>query len=194
MSSAAPSAGAPPRTVPGGLELAAIAAMTPDRVIGRAGGLPWHHPADLRFFKHVTSGHAVLMGRRTFESIGRPLPGRLNLVWTRSAALPGAAGHPDVRSLADPASELPPLLHGRTPPLFVIGGARVYRALLPFCETVYLTVIDEPHAGDTWLPEFEHDFLPPETLDRQGPCHFMRYQRKSAPAPLADLAADRRPA
>ena len=170
-----------------GFEVAAIAAMTPDRVIGRAGGLPWHHPADLRFFKQTTLGHPVLMGRRTFESIGRPLPGRLNLVWSRRQERSGG-DHPEVRRLSDPATELPALMQGQEPPLFVIGGAMVYRALLPHCHLVYLTVVDEPHEGDTWLPRFEDDFLPPETLGREGPCLFLRYRRKSTPAPLAALA------
>lgn len=164
--------------------LAAIAAMTPDRVIGFRDALPWHHPADLRFFKQTTLGHPVLMGRRTFESIGRPLPGRLNLVWTRAEKLDGH--EPDETRLAlvrDPATDLPPLLTGLNAPLFVIGGAMVYRALLPHCSHVYLTLIEESHEGDTWLPPFEQDFQPPETLAVEPPCRFLLFKRRQPPTP-----------
>ena len=173
----------PGQTIP--FPLAAIAAMTPDRVIGRNDTLPWHHPTDLRFFKQTTLGHPVLMGRRTFGSIGRPLPGRLNLVWTRADELAGHdTGGDNLRLVRDPVTDLAPLLRGQKAPLFVIGGAMVYQALLPYCSLVYLTMIEAEHVGDTFLPAFEEEFLPPETLGIEPPCRFLLYRRRTPPAAL----------
>jgi dihydrofolate reductase len=128
----------------------AIAAMSANRIIGRDGALPWRLPEDLKFFRAVTTGHPVIMGRKTWESRGRPLPGRRNIVLSRAmAALEGAQV---VRSL----EELDAL--GLEGDAFVIGGAEIYRLLLPRCAAVYLTVLTEDAEGDTAFPEFEPDF------------------------------------
>lgn len=151
--------------------LAAIAAMDARRVIGNAGALPWHHPEDLKFFKRTTLGHPVLMGRTTFESIGRPLPGRQNLVLSRT--LPEREGVTVIRDLGGLGAHC---AEGET--VFVIGGAQVYAWLLPYCETLYLTLVSGEHEGDTFFPAFEADFELVEVLGRTEELEFRRYARK----------------
>ena len=154
--------------------LAAIVAMASNRVIGRDGTLPWHFPEDLQFFKRTTLGHPILMGRATFESIGRPLPGRQNIVL--SSSLAPRDGITLIRSLADLPAACPDAQK-----IFVIGGARLYQELLPACSELYLTYIDQPHEGDTFLPPFEHLFDLAETLQKSPPLEFRRYVRKTPP-------------
>jgi dihydrofolate reductase len=134
------------------LRLTAVVAMTPERVIGRDGGLPWNLPEDLAFFKRTTSGHPIVMGRKTFESIGRPLPKRRNIVLTRDETW--SADGVEVIHRPDGLVELPGIA-GR---VFVIGGAEIYAAFLPELEDLLVSHIYENHAGDTWFPEFESRF------------------------------------
>lgn len=155
-------------------ELAAIVAMASNRVIGRNGTLPWHFPEDLQFFKRTTLGHPILMGRATFESIGRPLPGRQNIVL--SSSLAPRDGITLIRSLAELPSVCPD-----SQKTFVIGGAQLYQELLPACSELYLTYIDQPHEGDVLLPPFEHLFDLVETLQQSPPLEFRRYTRKTPP-------------
>ena len=126
-----------------------IVAVADDGAIGIKGGLPWHISADLKYFKRVTMGAPVIMGRTTYESIGRPLPGRLNIVLT-SRDIPGVAC---VRSL-EAAFEAA----GDVPECFVIGGASVYRAALESADKLYLTCIHTniPEA-DAYFPEINSD-------------------------------------
>jgi dihydrofolate reductase len=124
-----------------------IVATDPRLAIGRGGTLPWHYPEDLRFFKETTLGHLVLMGRRTFESIGRPLPGRENVVLTRSGF-----HHPGVRCIRA-VGEVERLLAAGDRDLFVIGGAQVYEAMAPLIDEWIVTRIPEVAEGaDTFLP------------------------------------------
>ncbi len=131
------------------MRVALIVAMAKNRVIGREQRLPWHLPADLRHFKKITMGHPIIMGRRTFESIGRPLPGRKNIVVTRQRDFQ-AKGCEVVHSLeealraAEPAEEA-----------FIIGGAELYRQALPLAEKIYLTLLDAEIEGDTFFPELD---------------------------------------
>ncbi|HCN29123.1 MAG TPA: dihydrofolate reductase [Verrucomicrobiales bacterium] len=155
--------------------LAAIVAMDARRVIGRGGALPWHHPEDLRFFKRTTLGHPVLMGRTTFESIGRPLPGRRNVVLSR--AMPEREGVTVIRDLAELERAC-----GGEEKVFVIGGAQVYAELLPRCGEVYLTLVAGEHEGDAFLPPFEHLFDLKEVLGRTDELEFRRYERKRTEA------------
>jgi len=152
------------------MALRAIAAMSLNRVIGKEGKLPWHIPADFQWFKKTTSGHAVLMGRKTYESLGRPLPNRRNLVATR-ASLPHA-GVEIVRDLQafDPA----------TYPcdVWVIGGAEIYRQMLGRCEELYLSMIPRIIEGDTFFPEFEDQFDLVETPLKQPEFEVRRYRRR----------------
>lgn len=127
----------------------AIAAMSRDRVIGAGGKIPWHISEDLKFFKRTTLGHVIVMGRKTFESLGKPLPGRENWVLSRSASIEGA------RVFRNPSEIVPP---GDGREVFVIGGAELYAALLPQCREILLTLVDLRVAGDTWFPEFESEF------------------------------------
>ena len=152
----------------------AIAAMTRvGRVIGRAGKTPWHLPAELRWFKEATADGVVLMGRRTFEAIGRPLPGRLNLVATRGSL----AGKPDVRTVADLAAFRPESYAPRV--VWVIGGAEVFSQTLPRCEAVYLSLMDQEVAdGDTFFPTFESDFPVAETVRRETGFEVVRFSRR----------------
>jgi dihydrofolate reductase len=153
--------------------LSAIVAMSSNRVIGRNGTLPWHFPEDLKFFKRTTLGHPILMGRATFESIGRPLPGRQNIVL--SSTLAPTEGITIIRDLADL-----PAVCTVTDKVFVIGGARLYEALLPQCSELFLTYINEPHEGDVFLPPFEHLFDLADTDPATPPLEFRRYVRKSS--------------
>ncbi|MCX6867382.1 MAG: dihydrofolate reductase [Verrucomicrobia bacterium] len=132
--------------------LTAIVAMTPGRVIGRAGAMPWHLPEDLTFFKRVTTGHPVVMGRKTFEAIGRPLPQRRNIVLTRNPAwsAPGV----EVIHRPDDLTQLP----GLEGPVFIIGGAEIYAAFLPATAELLVSKLFAEHAGDTRFPEFESAF------------------------------------
>jgi dihydrofolate reductase len=120
--------------------------MADNGVIGRDGKLPWHLPDDLKYFKVVTFGKPVLMGRRTFDSIGKPLPGRRNLVLTRTPAAPRSdieyvQGIAEARALAAGATEL-----------CVIGGAQVFALSLPLATRIYLTRVHAQVAGDTCFP------------------------------------------
>lgn len=128
----------------------AIAAMSRNRVIGLDGELPWHLPEDFRWFKQMTAGQAVLMGRKTYTSLGKPLPGRVNIVVTRGPALPAVETLHDLEAL-DPERWLPR-------ELWVIGGAEIYRQLLPRCSDLYLTIVDRDVEGDAFFPPHENLF------------------------------------
>ncbi|MDO8466566.1 MAG: dihydrofolate reductase [bacterium] len=144
------------------MKLSIIAACSQGRVIGKDGQLPWRLPADLKRFKKITSGHAVVMGRKTAESIvgllGGPLPGRVNYVLTRSSdfnplsALSGGggAGFHKVKSLHEVVASIE--MTGETE-LFFIGGAQVFSAVLHLVDKLYLTCIDEGFEGDAYFPE-----------------------------------------
>jgi len=136
--------------------------MAANRVIGRAGALPWHLPEDLKFFKALTLGHPVVMGRKTFESIGRPLPKRRNIVLSRAPAAGSSAwSAPGIEVMHSP-DDLGTLgLSGR---VFVIGGAEIYRLLLPLCSSVMVTKVHAPCEGDAFMPVFEADFPVAERL------------------------------
>ena len=154
----------------------AIAAMTRNRVIGRAGTLPWHLPEDFRWFKRATTGGALLMGRKTFESIGRPLPGRLSLVVTRGALPAGAVG-PDVVAVPDLAAFR---AEDYTPrEVWVAGGAEIYRQTLGQCDELYLSLVDREVEGDTFFPSFEEDFELAEVVLQQPEFEVRRYVRKT---------------
>ena len=131
-------------------ELVMLAALDRQRAIGRGNELPWRLPDDLKRFKRLTLGKPILMGRKTAESLGRALPGRLNLVLSRSGDAP-YAGMQVVRSL-DQALEVA----GEAEQLCVIGGGEIYALCLPLATRMYLTHVDtEVVAADAWFPEFE---------------------------------------
>lgn len=128
------------------MKLAIIAAVARNRGIGKSGTLPWHISEDLRRFKRLTSGHAVLMGRKTYESIGHPLPNRRNVVLT-STPLPG------VETYSSPADALAALAQEER--VFVIGGGTLYSQFLAWADEVYLTIVEREVKADTFFPEYE---------------------------------------
>jgi len=150
----------------------AVVAMASNRVIGRNGGLPWKLSADLKWFKKVTLGFPIVMGRVTMESIGRPLPGRRNLVISRSLA-----SVPEGFELVPSCEAAMEALAGETE-ASVIGGAQIYREMMPLCDEVLLSYVFHPYEGDTLLPEFEDDFEMTEVLYRDEDFELRRYVRR----------------
>ncbi|KKW32412.1 MAG: Dihydrofolate reductase [Parcubacteria group bacterium GW2011_GWA1_53_13] len=121
-----------------------IAAVGRNRELGLGNGLLWHIPEDLKRFKALTLGHPVIMGRKTFESIGKPLPGRTNLVVSRSAL-----------SLEDALAQAKKLDKEE---VFIIGGAQIYEQALPYADRLYLTLIEDTKEADAFFPEYEKLF------------------------------------
>ena len=165
------------------VRLILVAALDAERVIGRDGGMPWHLPDDLRRFRALTRGHTVLMGRRTYESLGRPLPERVNRVLTRDPAFRA----PGIEVVHDLQAALAPTPDGE---LYVIGGAELYRQTLPAADTLELTLIDARIGGDTYFPPFDaRDWREVERLDHPADARhaqafaFVRLQRRD-PSPL----------
>lgn len=153
------------------LHLTAIVAMTPDRLIGIGGSLPWHLPEDLAFFKRTTSGHPVVMGRKTFESIGRPLPSRRNIVLTRDAgwSAPGV----EIIHRPEDLQNLPDL-KGR---VFIIGGSEIYAAFLGQLDDLLVSHLFATYSGDTFFPKFEHLFSINEVLETHAAFEVKRWSR-----------------
>ena len=148
----------------------AIAAMSLNRVIGAQGKIPWHLPEDLRFFKRTTVGHIVLMGRKTYESLGKPLPARENWV-VSSHPLPEVRVIQDLGEIAEPCD-------GRE--IFLIGGAKLYAALLPRCAELLLTLVKREVSGDVLFPPFEDAFCLEEVLQTSDQLEIRRYKRRAA--------------
>jgi dihydrofolate reductase len=127
-----------------------IAAVAENGVIGQENKLPWHLPADLKHFKAMTLGKPVLMGRKTWESLGRPLPGRHNIVITRQVGYKVPAGVTVAASLEKALT-----LAGQEAEVMVIGGAQIYRQALPLADKVYLTRVALSPTGDTFFPDLD---------------------------------------
>jgi dihydrofolate reductase len=145
----------------------AIAAMSLNRVIGRGAEIPWHLPEDFKWFKETTMGGVLVMGRRTFESIGRPLPGRETVVLSRSGF-----AHDEVRTVGnldelDPANE--------TRPMFIAGGAQVYEQALPRCSDLLLTIVKREVEGNVFFPEFEDRFTEKSVLREEEEFRIVHY-------------------
>lgn len=131
------------------MRLTLVAAMDNNRVIGKDNAMPWHLPADLAHFKKVTMGYPVVMGRKTHESIGRPLPGRENIILSRNPDI-HIAGCTMIRSLDE--------LEQREEELMIIGGGTLYRQLMPHAYRMILTIIDtELPGGDAWFPSWDEE-------------------------------------
>jgi dihydrofolate reductase len=143
--------------------------MSLNRVIGKEGKIPWHIPEDFKWFKKTTAGAAILMGRKTYESLGRPLPNRRNLVVTRGTDLPGVEM---VRDLETFRPEDYPC------DVWVIGGAEIYRQMLGRCEALYLSLIPRVVEGDTFFPAFEDQFDLAGTILKQPQFEVREYLRK----------------
>lgn len=123
-----------------------VVAMDKERVIGRDNQLPWHLPADLTHFKRITMGHVIVMGRKTYEAIGRPLPGRTNVILTKNPAYQ-VDGCLIMHTVEDVLQRF------SNEPIDVIGGAQIVRLFLPYVDTLHLTIIDASFPGDVYFPE-----------------------------------------
>ena len=148
--------------------LSIIVAMSENRVIGRDGALPWHLPADLKRFKQLTMGHAIVMGRKTYESIARPLPGRRSIVLSRNVdyrpvGVDVVANLQEALKQTDDQQEV-----------FVIGGSSLYQMALPVADRIYLTEVATKLEGDVLFPEFDRnewqlvDSLPAEIDEKSS--------------------------
>jgi dihydrofolate reductase len=158
--------------------LSLIVAAARNRAIGKDNRLLWHISEDLRYFKHTTSGHTVIMGRKTFDSIGKPLPGRRNIVISR---------HPQRREGIVPARSLPEALAlcAEEQEVFIIGGGSLYREALPMAGRIYCTEVHADYEADTFFPELDRvqwqelsrqDFPRGETFEH--PFSFVVYARR----------------
>lgn len=153
-----------------------IAAMARNRVIGRDNGLPWHIPADLRRFRDLTLGHPLIMGRKTYEGIGTPLPGRQTIVVTRQEgyAAPGCVVAHSLEGALAAA--------GSAAEVFICGGGGLYAEALPLAERIYLTVVALEVAGDTFFPELPVDTFVEtgrEEVAGEPACTFLTLERVS---------------
>lgn len=146
--------------------------MSLNRVIGAGNQIPWHLPEDFQWFKQTTTGHVLVMGRKTFESIGRPLPNRETMVLSRSDFR-----HPGVKTIRS-LEELPPLVGDRQ--VFICGGAQIYEQLLPQCAGLLLTLVQREVAGDTFFPPFEDRFELAEEIRATPEFKILRYRRRAS--------------
>jgi dihydrofolate reductase len=161
--------------------LSQIAAMASNRVIGVNNGLPWDIPEDMKFFREKTKGHIMIMGRKTFESFGKPLPKRFHIVISRQ---PQKTDHPEVIWVSnfEQAVQIAQRLIPKWPEeVFIVGGGQIYEQTLPKTDRIYLTVIEKPFEGDAKFPEFsELEFELKEKKDRTEPIpfSFRLYERR----------------
>ena len=155
-------------------KLSAIVAMTPDRLIGKENGLPWRLPEDLKMFKRTTAGHPVVMGRKTWDSLGKykPLPGRQNIVITRDK---GWAE--DGAEVIFSAEELQHL-DLQDEHVFLIGGAQIYELFLPLLDELIVSHVYQHYEGDAYFPEFSEHFSEYEVLESYEEFEVRRYMRK----------------
>jgi dihydrofolate reductase len=159
----------------------AIAAMARNRVIGAGGKIPWHLPKDFRWFKKVTLGGVVVMGRKTFESLGKPLPGRRNVVISGTAKFDGVEMLPNFEALEESA-------YGEAP-VWIIGGGVLYECALPFCSDLFLSVVEAEPAGDTFFPPFEHLFEFESVVESDPEFEVRRYRRNRLNAVAGTLSS-----
>ena len=159
-----------------GTRVVLVAAVAANGIIGASGRLPWHIPEELKHFKRLTLGHPVIMGRRTWESLGRPLPGRENIVVTRSRGYDAPGAH-----VAASLEAALALCTGE-PVAFVIGGTQLFKESLPIAAGLVLTEIQRDYEGDTWFPAWDRS----QWRESQREAHtagdgtrfdFVRYER-----------------
>jgi dihydrofolate reductase len=133
-------------------KISMIAALGENRVIGYENKLLWHIPADMQHFRSLTSGHAVIMGRKTFESIGKPLPNRMNIIITKNQNY-AVSSCTVVHSLED---ALQVARAHETEEIFVIGGSQIYTQALPYADKLYLTIVKGKFSGDAYFPDYSN--------------------------------------
>jgi len=185
----------------------AIAAMSENRVIGQGNKIPWHLPEDFKFFKKMTIGNVVVMGRKTFESLGKLLPNRTNLILTRHSRKLKTS-HPEFFaeskewrgggkikkaqqlyfSNLDKAQKTPILLFSSLEKLnpsdfskdiFICGGEQIYEQTLRFCSDLYLTIVKREYVGDAFFPDFEESFKPVEEIMDRPEFKIIHFRHKS---------------
>ena len=156
-----------------------IAAMDRNHLIGNKNQLPWHLPADFAHFKSTTMGKPIIMGRKTFESIGKPLPGRVNIVLSRNPEM-RYEGAVCVSDFEEALAAVPDAQE-----IMIIGGSTIYEMLLPQATRMYLTYVDAAFDGDAWFPDFdENQWLETESVARQSDdknaynCRFVTLEKK----------------
>ena len=152
------------------MKFKAIAAMSLNRGIWAGNQIPWHLPEDFTWFKQTTTGHVAVMGRKTFESIGKPLPNRTTIVLSRSGW-----SHPGVRTVGS-LGEISAVAGDRQ--VFICGGADVYAQALPLCDELFLTRVKRTVAGDAFFPPFEELFEPAEEIRDTPDFKILRYRRR----------------
>ena len=163
--------------------IALIWAMARNRVIGRHNALPWRLPVDMKHFRELTTGHPVLMGRKTFESLGRALPNRTNIIITSDRNY-AAQGCLVAHSLDEAVKLAVPHVPPDDPEIFVIGGENLYTQMLPRADRLYMTQVETDAEGDAWFPEFDlgtwrevQRDLHPADDKNQYPCTFLTLER-----------------
>ncbi len=156
-----------------------IAAMDRNHLIGNKNQLPWHLPADFAHFKSITMGKPIVMGRKTFESIGKPLPGRTNIVLTRNSDI-SFEGVACVSSIADAIT-----LVSEADELMIIGGSTIYEMLMPQVDRMYITYVDAEFEGDAWFPRFDKSMwlekdsvVHPADEKNAYVCKFITFEKK----------------
>ena len=153
------------------MKLTAIVAMTPERIIGKNGTMPWHLPEDLKLFKRHTTGHTIVMGRKTWDSIGKPLPNRQSIVLTRDSnwSANGALviHHPEALTKLKLISDQ----------VFIIGGAQIYSVFMPQIDEILVSHIYQSPDGDTRFPEFEKNFPNVTVEEKYETFELRRYSR-----------------
>ncbi|AHN21987.1 dihydrofolate reductase [Lysinibacillus varians] len=154
-----------------------IVAHDHNHVIGYENGMPWHLPGDLQYFKEKTMGKPMIMGRKTFESIGRPLPGRRNIVVTRDANY-RADGIETATSIEEALA-----LAGDVPEIMIIGGEQIFRLSMELTDRIYITKINHSFKGDTFFPAYEEEFVlvasqEPETAPEGYTFQYQIFERR----------------
>lgn len=150
------------------METIIIAAMTKDHVIGKDNNLPWHIPEDLKSFKNLTKGNTIIMGRKTYDSIGRPLPDRQNIVISRSADIQGVDVCKSTEDAMEKARE-----YGKD--IFIIGGASIYEQMLPVADKMYLSIVKKEYEGDAYFPRFDESLWKIESKEDRGEFELVTY-------------------
>ena len=150
------------------MKVVIIAAIANNGVIGAAGKIPWHISDDLKRFKRLTLGHPIIMGRKTYDSLGKPLPGRRNIVLTRGPAIPGVECFAGLDAALETC---------QTETVFIIGGAELYRQALPLANTLLLTHVHRQVDGDTRFPDFDRNRWQEVAREDYTDYSFVEYRR-----------------
>ena len=158
------------------MNIALIVAMSGDGTIGDKGKIPWHISDDLKRFKRLTMGHPIIMGRKTYESIGKPLPGRTNIVLTQSVdftAPPGVLKFDSLDAALDHCRQQGEKL------VFIVGGSDVYKQALPHADQLFVTEVHQRLTGDTKFPDYDRSQWIEVAREDAPECSFVEYSRRN---------------